>query len=246
MYRVKHKLDGTEYAIKKIPIRSDGIDSVKNYLSEVKTFASLNHSNIVQYKAAWLELGAPKSDKAILDNISESECFLSDKDIPRKDGHIADTLLDTHSELMSELRKHESSEFEVKFESDSLASVKHYAHSNDNLSTHQPRKRCEKRNSVSEGGNAICTLDFHEIQKLAAREHPKWATLYIQMALCQSTLKQWLEKRNLSDDFKVDKTTLVDVNGQVRNDTIMEILRQLLRGMYMLFLLFLRECNIII
>lgn len=25
----------------------------------MKTFASLNHPNIVQYKAAWLELGAP-------------------------------------------------------------------------------------------------------------------------------------------------------------------------------------------
>lgn len=49
VYRVKHKLDGTEYAIKKIPIRSEGIESVKNYLSEVKTFASLNHSNIGRY-----------------------------------------------------------------------------------------------------------------------------------------------------------------------------------------------------
>lgn len=84
MYRVKHKLDGTEYAVKKIPIRSDGIESVKTYLSEVKTFASLNHSNIVQYKAAWLELGAPKTDNAILDNISESECLVTEKDVPQK------------------------------------------------------------------------------------------------------------------------------------------------------------------
>lgn len=52
-------MDGTEYAVKKIPIRSEGIQSVRNYLSEVKTFASMNHPNIVQYKGAWLEIGAP-------------------------------------------------------------------------------------------------------------------------------------------------------------------------------------------
>ncbi|CAH1997152.1 unnamed protein product [Acanthoscelides obtectus] len=66
VYRVKHKLDGTEYAIKKIPIRSEGIQSVRTYLSEVKTFASMNHPNIVQYKGAWLEIGAP-SHRAITD-----------------------------------------------------------------------------------------------------------------------------------------------------------------------------------
>lgn len=47
--------------MKKIPIRSEGIQSVRNYLSEVKTFASMNHSNIVQYKGAWLEIGAPST-----------------------------------------------------------------------------------------------------------------------------------------------------------------------------------------
>lgn len=66
MYRVKHKLDGTEYAVKKIPIRSEGIQSVRNYLSEVKTFASMNHPNIVQYKGAWLEIGAPSTKNSFV------------------------------------------------------------------------------------------------------------------------------------------------------------------------------------
>lgn len=62
---MKHKLDGTEYAVKKIPIRSEGIQSVRNYLSEVKTFASMNHCNVVQYKGAWLEIGAPSPKNSI-------------------------------------------------------------------------------------------------------------------------------------------------------------------------------------
>lgn len=62
---MKHKLDSREYAVKKIPIYSEAIESVKNYLSEVKTLASLNHPNIVQYRAAWLELGTPADIKKI-------------------------------------------------------------------------------------------------------------------------------------------------------------------------------------
>lgn len=73
---MKHKLDGTEYAVKKIPIMSEGIQSVRNYLSEVKTFASMNHSNIVQYKGAWLEIGHP-SNKFIIhkDNCINKVCM---------------------------------------------------------------------------------------------------------------------------------------------------------------------------
>lgn len=59
VFRVKHKLDGTEYAVKKIPISTESINSVNNYLNEVKTLAALNHPNIVPYKAAWLELCPP-------------------------------------------------------------------------------------------------------------------------------------------------------------------------------------------
>lgn len=219
VYRVRHKLDGTEYAVKKIPIRSEGIESVKNYLSEVKTFASLNHSNIVQYKAAWLELGAPKTNKAITHDFSDSE----------EESSNSDDKID-----LSSLRKQTNSDFEVSFENSTAVIQRHYPHSNADIFASDDCKFVrQKRNSISEGANAVCTLDFHNLH-VQAREHPKWATLYIQMALCQSTLKQWLEKRNLGDGQS--ESALVPVKGQVRNDTIMEILRQLLKGNYMIFL----------
>lgn len=211
MYRVRHKLDGTEYAVKKIPIRSEGIESVKNYLSEVKTFASLNHSNIVQYKAAWLELGAPKTNKAITHNdSSESDEDSSDSD---------------RIDLSSLNLKHANSDFEVSFQNSTSVMTRHYPHSNGDVFAGDDCKFArQKRNSISEGANAVCTLDFHNLH-VRASQHPKWATLYIQMALCQSTLKQWLETRNGQSDG-----ALVPVKGQVRNDAVMEILRQLLKG----------------
>lgn len=55
VYRARHKLDGIEYAVKKVTIKTQTINSILSHLAEVKTFASLNHTNIVPYKAAWLE-----------------------------------------------------------------------------------------------------------------------------------------------------------------------------------------------
>lgn len=55
VYRARNKLDGIEYAVKKVTIKYRTIKRVLTHIAEVKTFASLNHNNIVPYKAAWLE-----------------------------------------------------------------------------------------------------------------------------------------------------------------------------------------------
>lgn len=55
VYKARNKLDGIEYAVKKVTIKYRTIKRVLTHLAEVKTFASLNHMNIVPYKAAWLE-----------------------------------------------------------------------------------------------------------------------------------------------------------------------------------------------
>lgn len=50
VFKVRHKLDGIVYAVKKVTIKSHEISRVLNHLSEVKTLAALNHNNIVPYK----------------------------------------------------------------------------------------------------------------------------------------------------------------------------------------------------
>lgn len=55
VYRARNKLDGIEYAVKKVTIKYRTINRLLSHVAEVKTFASLNHNNIVPYKAAWLE-----------------------------------------------------------------------------------------------------------------------------------------------------------------------------------------------
>lgn len=61
VYKARNKLDGIEYAVKKVNIKYRTMKRLFKHVEEVKTFASLNHTNIVPYKTAWLE---PKFDVA--------------------------------------------------------------------------------------------------------------------------------------------------------------------------------------
>jgi len=58
VYRVRHKLDSAEYAVKKILYKHDGVnhDHIKDkLLREVTTIARTNHPNILRYFSSWIE-----------------------------------------------------------------------------------------------------------------------------------------------------------------------------------------------
>ncbi|XP_018398888.1 PREDICTED: eukaryotic translation initiation factor 2-alpha kinase 1-like [Cyphomyrmex costatus] len=55
VYKAQHRLDGVEYAIKKIIMPADHIETIHQQLNEVWTLAKLKHTNIVSYNAAWIE-----------------------------------------------------------------------------------------------------------------------------------------------------------------------------------------------
>lgn len=55
VYRARNKIDGQEYAIKRIPLSTSDQKNCKVMLREVKILASLNHANIVRYHNAWIE-----------------------------------------------------------------------------------------------------------------------------------------------------------------------------------------------
>lgn len=61
VFKALHRLDGIEYAVKKIVVRSGRVKSIMQHLEEVKTLAKLNHTNIVSYKGAWIEPTLPLS-----------------------------------------------------------------------------------------------------------------------------------------------------------------------------------------
>jgi translation initiation factor 2-alpha kinase 3 len=67
VYHVKHKLDGADYAIKKINLSSARIQRIEErgeaeldrLLTEVRTLARFDHPNIVRYYGGWLEYTLP-------------------------------------------------------------------------------------------------------------------------------------------------------------------------------------------
>jgi serine/threonine protein kinase len=54
VYKVRHKLDGNIYAIKKAVVNYDDLNDRK-MLKEVALLSKLNHPNIVRYYQSWLE-----------------------------------------------------------------------------------------------------------------------------------------------------------------------------------------------
>ena len=84
VFQCRNALDKREYAIKKVFIRKDSklpqshfTKRLKRTLREVKSLALLDHSNIVRYYTAWLEL-AQMNDQN--NSNSHAECAPSDSD----------------------------------------------------------------------------------------------------------------------------------------------------------------------
>ncbi|XP_046576251.1 eukaryotic translation initiation factor 2-alpha kinase 1-like isoform X2 [Haliotis rubra] len=61
VFKAKNRLDGREYAVKKVKFKHRNAGLLLKLLREVKALAGLTHSNIVGYNAAWLEHGSPQT-----------------------------------------------------------------------------------------------------------------------------------------------------------------------------------------
>ncbi|XP_041432298.1 eukaryotic translation initiation factor 2-alpha kinase 1 isoform X2 [Xenopus laevis] len=66
VYKVRNKLDGQFYAIKKILIKKVSRRDCKKVLREVKVLAGLQHPNIVGYHTAWMEHVQPPNSQCKL------------------------------------------------------------------------------------------------------------------------------------------------------------------------------------
>ncbi|KAK6185308.1 hypothetical protein SNE40_007570 [Patella caerulea] len=74
VYKVKNRLDGRFYAIKKIKFKHKRHEQLLKILKEVKTLAGFHHTNIVGYNAAWLEYtNSPSSIQTSRSSSSQAE-----------------------------------------------------------------------------------------------------------------------------------------------------------------------------
>ncbi|XP_026490449.1 eukaryotic translation initiation factor 2-alpha kinase 1-like [Vanessa tameamea] len=208
VFKARHRLDGVEYAVKKVFIKSSDVNSIMTHLAEVKTIASLNHTNIVNYKAAWLE-------PMIESNVKKKNKFKMDTDHDdfsmgsNKDSSVYPDIMKSFKTYNSkELTKHYSqSDFIISFERSNTL---------DNSVTSDEELEDEEDSSSAER-NAVCKLMSGKEYENCSRVNLKWATLYIQMTYCQQTLKQWLDERN--NHMKLSRKNSEDLTLQHSDST---------------------------
>uniref|UniRef100_A0A182QR26 non-specific serine/threonine protein kinase n=1 Tax=Anopheles farauti TaxID=69004 RepID=A0A182QR26_9DIPT len=150
VYRSRNKLDDIVYAVKKVTIRSTTIKNVLVHLAEVKTLASLNHINIVPYKAAWLEplMSPGKNSVHSSSTMDEGDGGSTSEE---DDGEV------TH-DTSDSLRRpnHDSDEFSIVFEK----SNGDQEHENSDEKQHQIAEvEDASRSVISQGSDSVVAMD---------------------------------------------------------------------------------------
>ncbi|XP_034828154.1 eukaryotic translation initiation factor 2-alpha kinase 1-like [Maniola hyperantus] len=246
VFKARHRLDGVEYAVKKVYIKSSDVNSIMSHLAEVKTIASLNHPNIVNYKAAWLE-------PMVESTVKKKKRYKMDTD--NDDFSLgSDHHSSVYPNMMKSFKTYNPKDLTTNHsQSDFIISFKNSNSCENTVSSDEIDSESDDDSDFEEQ-NAVCKLLSGMEYENCSRVNLKWATLYIQMTFCQQTLKQWLDERNNhmvltrknSDDMTLhhsdsndstDSATLENAfpNYPVawtRIDVIVDMFTQLVRGLH--------------
>ncbi|GBP46838.1 Eukaryotic translation initiation factor 2-alpha kinase 1 [Eumeta japonica] len=190
VYVARHKLDGMKYAVKKVNIHSTSVDHIMNHLAEVKTLASLNHPNIVNYKAAWLEpMIETVKKKRIPEMKMDSDEFTNFGSNLRSSvfPNIMSSFKTHNSKEL--IKSHSQSDFEISFRNSNSPRTENESDEESNS------YETEEDTPSLLHENVVCKWPSPQYENRSC-VNLKWATLYIQMSLCHQTLKEWLEDRN--------------------------------------------------
>lgn len=173
VWKSRHKLDGIEYAVKKIRVKATSVKNILNHLREVKTLASLTHNNIVSYKSCWLEPWTTFHDEATDTVYNQTETS------------------DSSSLELTQSKKVQKDSLRLKSDSFQID----FQYSEEQKST--------TVRSFGESFSRVERLRALKDEKNALIPHVKlaWAILYIQMKLCEKTLRNHLDERNTSSNF---------------------------------------------
>ncbi|PNF23464.1 Eukaryotic translation initiation factor 2-alpha kinase 1 [Cryptotermes secundus] len=278
VYKVRNKLDGVEYAVKKICLQYHSITGFLLSLREVKMLAKLNHPNIVSYKAAWLEPmtitpssqvaeedGSDKSDNMFLHTHAAGEsrkfCHHSTEDsgsiVFKRSASRERTGLGDSSASVSTGNPNEDNNNQEVIASDcnenvctvsqqykAVSATQSYRHvrcssgyqgqtSADTLC--MKKQVCQRKiiniktsneftSSTDESNVSVNKVmmkyqEARQIANLTKTENPsihcESAMLYVQMQLCERTLRQWLDIRNAEEPTVVDMKQNVAIFQQI-------------------------------
>ncbi|XP_064179005.1 eukaryotic translation initiation factor 2-alpha kinase 1 isoform X1 [Anguilla rostrata] len=258
VFKVLNKLDGQNYAVKKVHIKSVTKDDCMKVLREVKVLSSLQHANIVGYHTAWMEHVQPavKTAKSIPskfpaletnslrdDSAEESDASSVGSSIVfRSSGSAQDALTDVKA---SESAQEPGS---VSRDQQSPAACPKAALSEEDYvpcvflgpqrsgAAGCPAASREgsaltgeelSRNQLEINNNSYMDVDSQVWEEKCPKEVQFCLMLYIQMQLCELSLRDWILERNSRPKEDLSDA---DPYGCVDTERTFNILRAILEG----------------
>ncbi|XP_006747170.1 eukaryotic translation initiation factor 2-alpha kinase 1 [Leptonychotes weddellii] len=248
VYKVRNKLDGQYYAIKKILINGATKTDCMKVLREVKVLAGLQHPNIVGYHTAWIEhVHVAQTRDRISIQLPSLE-VMSDKEDDRNQ-HVKNDESNSSSIIFAEF----TSEKEKSLGESGIDNQNNrLVNCNTNLIT---RTACEFESSSLLQGNGLADLPSRSIveHQLPFRHHSDLEEnftstgessenlsllgqtevqyhlmLHIQMQLCELSLWDWIVERNQRGREYVDEAACPYVMASVAT----KIFQELVEGVF--------------
>ncbi|XP_044289401.1 eukaryotic translation initiation factor 2-alpha kinase 1 isoform X2 [Varanus komodoensis] len=238
VYKVRNKLDGQFYAIKKILIKKATKRDCMKVLREVKVLAGLQHPNIVGYHTAWMEHVQPGYQKDER-NLNLPSLKMSSTEGYSEDQHSIQDMEDSSSIVFADLTSEDSVDRDGQGNKTNSCAGSHESCSvNDSTSGSRNGENhpsvllhCnnERHNIIT---NDSCSKDNHSLKGRSLQQHCAMEyhlMLHIQMQLCELSLWDWIADRNKICLRAEDAS---NPYHHVDNQWTSKIFQELLEGVY--------------
>ncbi|KAF6280615.1 eukaryotic translation initiation factor 2 alpha kinase 1 [Rhinolophus ferrumequinum] len=249
VYKVRNKLDGQYYAIKKILIKGATKTDCMKVLREVKVLAGLQHPNIVGYHTAWIEhvhmartqdriaLQLPSlkvipsqeddSDQSDVKNDeSNSSSIIFAEYTSEEEKSLESGIENQNNRLVNyptKLLTRDANEFEssIEFQGNGLSGLS----SRSVVEIHLPRRL---NSGLEENFTSTEESSEENLNLLGMTEVQYHLMLHIQMQLCELSLWDWIVERNKRGRECVDEAACPYVMASVAT----KIFQELVEGVF--------------
>ncbi|XP_074654399.1 eukaryotic translation initiation factor 2-alpha kinase 1-like [Tubulanus polymorphus] len=215
VFKVKSRLDGQLYAVKKIQLYQSRLDDWMGVIQESKILAGLKHRNIVGYHTAWLEF-ENKSD-TLGDGTSSAyplpSSSVTSSVIQCEDGNASDSSNGIYfSDSASQIKTVNNSKDINRYQKQYKTSLSNEKYTENQIDNDGFENKFENREQCSE---SRMDIEFHEIRQ----------TSVAVADINETRLRQNVSRLNLSRAELLKKSqcaTTADCNGVIISSEITE------------------------
>ncbi|XP_032459844.1 eukaryotic translation initiation factor 2-alpha kinase 1 isoform X4 [Phocoena sinus] len=251
VYKVRNKLDGQYYAIKKILIKGATKTDCMKVLREVKVLAGLQHPNIVGYHTAWIEhvhMAQRQADRISIQLPSLE--VISDQEDPRDQCGVKSDESNSPSIIFAEFTPEEEKslgESGVENQNNRLVNYSASVVTRD-AGEFEPSLEPQGKGVADESSRSIVghrqplqhDSDLEEnfasteesseenLNLLGQTEVQYHLMLHIQMQLCELSLWDWIRERNQQGRESMDESACPYVMASVAT----KIFQELVEGVF--------------